>query len=339
MTGEVSVSSETVNTPDSIAAAGEIHDSTPGAVLRWCEASRFTGTLRFTTSDETAEIPMLGGAPEVHDAEDPVARAVERFTSLRAGTYALSQCLPPIEGATAASEFEREGALAEFSAGDLMQYAEATGLSGELVFRQDDPEPCSFRAVYDRGALVSITCDGATQDPAEVTAIFFWKTGVWSLRAEPLFNAAAQSPEEKPARSDTPLLRTVEVALAEILAQRDATKTTSWRPPSFRPGGGEVPSEIIPRAPKVPKAFGGSGADTTVKVYFVQPRRTPEAAIPAQKADAAAPKPEAPAAAPPPRSDPGARASASRTELLLWAILAVCALIALVSIADLVARS
>jgi len=103
VTGEVSVSSETVNTPDSIAAAGEIHDSTPGAVLRWCEASRFTGTLRFTTSDETAEIPMLGGAPEVHDAEDPVARAVERFTSLRPGTYALSQCLPPIEGATAAS--------------------------------------------------------------------------------------------------------------------------------------------------------------------------------------------------------------------------------------------
>jgi hypothetical protein len=328
-----------VNPTAPIAATGEIHDSTPGAVLRWCESSRFTGTLRFTTNDETAEIPMLGGAPEVHDADDPVARLVERFTSLRAGTYALTQCLPPIEGATAASEFEREGALAEFSAGDLMQYAEATGLSGELVFRQDDPEPCSFRAVYDRGALVSITCDGATQDPAEVTSIFFWKTGVWSLRAEPLLNAA-QPNEEKPAKSDTPLLRTVEVALAEILAQRDATKTTSWRPPSFRPAGGEVPSEIIPRAPKVPKAFGGGGADTTVKVYFVQPRRTPEAAIPAQKTEPDAPKPDAPAAtSPSPRSDPGARASASRTEFLLWAILAVCALIALVSIADLVARS
>ncbi len=307
------------------------------SLLRWCEAQRFTGTLTVTVDRVPTEIQLLAGVPEVvsprdsdpgHD-DDPVGRAVDRVLKAPRGSYTLRQHLPPIEGAEAPSDRVVRGALSLRSPADIMRYCELAGLTGQLTLTLDDDHSvgeCS--ALYERGELVSLTLDG--RDDLDVAAIFDWSVGRFEVTAFPLFDRDPGSRDPllgaPPSPDEAQLLRTVEVALADILTRRAQAPSASPRYPSFRPPpphktepGATAP---LPPAPRTPRFEPGPPSpDTTVKVYFVQARR-PHGVTP-QPAPAPLGVSAGDLVGPPP---------ASRIELALWGTLSLAGVIALVSL-------
>jgi len=308
------------------------------SILRWCEAQRFTGTLTVTVDRVPADIHLLAGVPEVASAResdpdhgaDPVARALDRFLEAPRGSYTLRQHLPPIEGAETSSERVVRGPLALRSPADIMRYCELAGLTGQLLLRLDhDDHAGECTALYERGELVSLTLDG--REDLDVGAIFDWSTGRFEVTAFPLFDrdpsrrdpllGAPPSPEE------AQLLRTVEVALADILTQRAQAPSLSPRNPSFRPppprSADPSAPVVVPPSPRTPRFEPPPPSpDTTVKVYFVQARRPPVVS------PQGAPAPAAPVLA----GDLVGPPALSRIELGLWAILGLTGLVAVFSI-------
>lgn len=308
------------------------------AILRWCEAQRFTGTLAFVLDRVPGEIPLVAGLPELArpsqpdpDAPDgdPVARALDRFVAGSKGTYTLRQHLPPIDGAEAPSDRVVRGPLSLRSPADIMRYCELAGLTGQLQLTHDGDADGACAALYERGELVSLTVDG--RDDLDVAAIFDWSSGRFEVTAFPLFDrdptqrdpllGAPPSPEE------AQLLRTVEVALADILTRRAAAPTTSPRNPSFRPPprAEATPAAPLPPPPRAPRLEAPPSPDTTVKVYFVQ----------ARKPAVVAPQGPAPVAPRVSAGDLVGPAPRSPAELALWATLGLVVLIAAASLVQL----
>jgi hypothetical protein len=346
-----------------VAPSGELATHDPHALLRWCEVQRFTGALQFSSADLRGEIPLLAGVPEIAGEGDPVNDQLERFLGLGEGSYTLVPMLPPLVGADFVSETELGGDLAAVHIGDLMHYCEVTGLSGRLTLRhlpQDEAGDQGERgdlggracvAQYSRGELASLTLDGHAD--ADIASVFEWTAGDWRIATQPVFGAdpGSQAPEGEH------LLRTLEVAITDILEKSARSRTTSWRPPTLRPPREAALVEALPPVAPLPP----NAADTTVKVYFVQsvrpsgvaapvaaPAVAPGVQVPTTTTLTAAPAPEpavqppAPAAplavtTPPPR--PTHLGRPTREEIALGAVLALALVAAAAILLGLVLRA
>lgn len=244
-----------------VTPAGELSETTPEALLRWCESRKFTGTLRFSQRSQEHTLPLLAGQVEARGPEDPVSLSLEAFLLAVSGRYFLEQALPDIDDGERLGRTHLRGPIGAERIGDLMQYCEAVGLTGELRLEHDGRPGEGLRnctATYQRGELASLTLDG--RDDQDFSAIFAWTEGTWEVQAEELFRSESRPPP--PPEPRDPLLRTLEVALADVLEKGARSRSPSRRPPSLRP----IPNE----APPAPKALPQGAADTTIKVYFVK---------------------------------------------------------------------
>lgn len=253
--------------------AGELSAVPPEDLLRWCESQKFTGTLRFIPSAESFVFPLVAGLVEVQGPDDPLSLALEGFLTAQRGRYELTQSLPPIESSERLHDMHLRGLLGPERVGDLMQFCEATGLTGELRLKHDVRTSSAARqcvARYIRGELASLTLDG--RDDLDLATIFAWGDGRWEILALPVFAPDALKPPPVPEET---LLRTFEVALADVLEKSAQSRSGTHRKPSLRP----APAEVAVAAPaKLPPG----AADTTIKVYFVKAatRPTPPAPLP-----------------------------------------------------------
>ncbi|MBI5512797.1 MAG: hypothetical protein HY909_03470 [Deltaproteobacteria bacterium] len=293
-----------MNPDQTLPPHGDLARTPPQEVLRWCEKVRFTGTL-CVTRPEPGELPLVGGAPELHGPEDPTHAVLERFLAATEGTYVLSQKLPPLGKCTELSYLELEGRLEDATMGDLMHYCEVTGLSGHLTvehLRDGAVETCDAR--YRRGELDSITLDGS--DDEGVNAVFDWREGRWSIVAKPAFTVLEERTSTAPPVPRDALLRTLEVTVAEILERSLRSRTPSYRPPSMHAPG--APPDALPPMPLPgavstgPYAVAGidggkpptEAVESTVKIYLVRRKAAPPA-----EGHAEAPAPERAQEAPP----------------------------------------
>ncbi len=276
---------------------------------------------------------MLAGGPELAGGDDPVVSALERFLTLADGRYELRQTLPAVTDHDAGESLHRSGTLTDLRVGDLMHFCEATGLTGTLTLRHRPTErTCTAR--YQRGELLSLTLDGRSD--ADLTAIFAWADGTYDVQA---FSAWATDIDDALPSGDA-LLETLQVAMADILEKSARSRTPSRRPPSLRPAhASDGPRS---RSDKPPQG----GADTTVKVYFVQARRSlsPEPVVPAvlpttvATAPVVVADPVVPVIAPAaPRPVPSI--APSSTEIGLGVVLLVVIFTAVALVAGLLARS
>ncbi|MBL8603823.1 MAG: hypothetical protein JNK72_17990 [Myxococcales bacterium] len=334
------------------APSGTFHHGDADAILRWCEATRFTGTLTVVADRVRAEIPLLSGTPEVttaREGDDPVALAVDLFIRASEGSYTLAQQLPPISGATVHDPRKVSGDFALCSPADVMRYCEDAGLTGQLQLTLVDEPSRHCKALYERGELISLTLDG--RDDLDVAAIFEWSHGSFEITAFSLFE---RDPNQRdpllgapPPPESGQLMKTVEMGLADLLSRRNQAPSTTPRKTSFRPREGLESVPAIPRSPRVPSldsatlsgAHGGS-ADTTVKVYFVQARKP--AAVPPGEGDKPASNkladqlkaPERPRSA----GELVGPARRSLAETALWVGVALAAVIGLVRLLGLLQR-
>lgn len=347
-----------VTTRSAPAPAGTLTTGAPENILRWCEEQRFTGSLGYVQNGARAEMTLVAGEVETNGADDPMAAALDRFLVLSEGSYTLTQRLPVIDGAKVRSATELSGDLALRSPAELLHWCEAVGLTGRLdldFVGGDSTNPRGCTAVYERGELVSLTLDG--RDDVEVATIFEWTTGGWKVVALPLLERSSAPPVTTPSPEGGVLLRTVEVALADIIARRDQSLGPPRRAPSLRPPpahpGTEADVVKIPPAPKVPRSpmppkaksdapaadaqrgpeSHASPTDTTIKVYFVKVRNHAALSLP-EAVDAAAAS-----------MTPGRHRAVEKpappsmgVELALWGVLIAAGLIAGVHLAGLLSR-
>ncbi len=266
-------------------------DVRPDAVLRFCEMAHFTGTLSFTTATGKGLLPVLNGVPEVSD-DASIEAALDEFLGSTEGTYTLKQILPNLDAATRAGDLAWHGTMSGGGIPDLMRYCESAGLTGTLRLTHGE-ETCDAR--YERGDLVSLEVD--REEDQNLERVFAWPDGAFAIQAQPLFETEAEPPPPRvvaaaAALPEPQLLRTLEVALAEIMDKRsrndgDRPASSAFRAPSLRslPGvafgvertPGTAPSPMrAPTQPGVRRTVNPEpmhGADSTVKVRFVA--RTP----------------------------------------------------------------
>ncbi len=190
---------------------GSIPEDGVVGLLRELEHSRVSGLLSYTAADGThGEVWLrLGqidpGQPEHLDGTDPV----EGFLALRGGSFEVIESLPPLEESEGGAT-HRHGSLERHPVPDLMNYAEAAGLSGLLRVER---EGRVAEIVYEEGALVAIYLDGSTDD---VDAIFGWTSGSFSVRSRALPSLLPPAPAPGHAEQ-RPLPRIVERPLGELL--------------------------------------------------------------------------------------------------------------------------
>jgi hypothetical protein len=216
---------------------GEITSEGVIMLLAEIEDRRTSGVLHFKAGGMTGAIELVAGQlaleqPEMSDGRDPV----EVLLSLRDGSYALHQKLPPLP-VSKGDEQARQGSLEVHVPADLMNYCENAGLTGKLRLEQDER---SAEAIYDRGELKAIRVDG-TED-TDLHEVFGWKSGHFHITAfsqAPTLDVdeleVVEVEEEDPLEREPTIqftrrkkqdtseifLRSVEVALTDILTERE----------------------------------------------------------------------------------------------------------------------
>ncbi|MEI8255024.1 MAG: hypothetical protein WCJ30_05065 [Deltaproteobacteria bacterium] len=258
----------------------------PEAVLRFCETAHFSGTLSFTTTAGKGLLPVLDGVPEV-TGDPALEAALDEFLGLTEGTYTLRQIMPDLEPATRDSDLAMHGATAGSGIPDLMRYCESAGLTGTLRLTRGE-ETCDAR--YEHGELVSIVVD--REEDQNLERVFAWPDGAFAIAARALFEAAM--PSRRVTAPEPQLLKTLEVALAEIMDQRSRGESvrpaaSPFRAPSLRSldgaafgverAPGAAPSLRAPTQPGARRTLSPPpqhSADTTVKVMFVARAALPD---------------------------------------------------------------
>lgn len=158
---------------------GTIPDDGVVSLLRRFEDERASGLLVFRTKDGArGEVWLRLGhldptSPDAPDGSDPV----ERFLGARGGSYELLDRLPPLDD-TEGSDRIRVGSLGRHSIADLMNYAEAAGLSGLVRVERGDRVA---EIVYKNGTPDAIYLDG---DEKDVDEVFGWDEGRFTVRIE-----------------------------------------------------------------------------------------------------------------------------------------------------------
>lgn len=225
-----------------IEAHGDLSHTPPYTVLSFCERVRFTGTLAFESPLGRGALPVLAGVPEIPTDPSDLSRALDLFASLTEGTYTLAELLPPLEGSRSEGPLGLSGSLDRVRVGELLRYAEETGLTGAVTLTRGS-EACRVR--FTRGELSSMTLDGVAD--GDLYGVFKWREGTFVLRARPAFTGERISLEKQPAS-----LKTLEVALVDIFekAGKKPVDSDKWE---------EKPSGAgFPRARKA-SLIGGSG--------------------------------------------------------------------------------
>lgn len=264
-------------------------------LLRDLEASRVSGLLAYTSAEGVhGEVWLRLGQidpsqPEAPDGTDPV----ESFLSLRGGSFEVIESLPPLEGSEG-SLTQRRGSLGRHSVPDLMNYAEAAGLSGVVRVER---EQRVAEIVYAEGTLVAIYLDGSSD---EVDEVFGWTDGAFVVKMKGSPSLLPPAPE-KGAAVDLPSPRILERPLGELLEEASARRP---RPLSIAParsiapprrestvrivmlgGSGEAlfqsrsmvppPRSLIPTAPPRPPTSGSNAAVATPDEVVPRPPATP----------------------------------------------------------------
>lgn len=332
----------TVTLPE-LAPSGTLSAHPPERIIAWCETVRFTGLLGFVDDNTAFELPFIAGQLEdttdstenPNDLSDP-SQLLDRFLSLTDGSYTLIQRLPSLPDATEPTPLSRAGSLSQHSPSTLMAWCERVALDGQLSLSHN-PLRCTAR--YDHGELVSLTLDGAATD-SDISSVFAWENGTFSIQSVPLFPRESWDPSIilTPPRATDDLLRTVELALTDVLARRESVRPARTLHPSLRPqpladptlSSHTPPTNPLPQLSSPPRFDLPAGsADTTVKVYFVR-ARAPEPP----------PTPPTPPAVSPVTSAAQPTVSRSRPlELALWSVFALCTTIALIAVARLLLRA
>ena len=247
----------------------------PDTVLRFCETVHFTGTLSFATDTGKGLLPVLNGAPEV-SGDAAMEAALDEFLGLTAGTYTLHQILPNLENATRDGDLMLHGKLTEGVIPELMRYCESAGISGTLHLNHAENR-CDAR--YVRGELASITID--REEDADLSRVFAWPDGSFVIESRPVFEDGPRVTAPEPF-----LLKTLEIALAEIMDQRQRRSEvppSPFRAPSIRSlkgvafGVEHAPGVLLPPRPatvqppprRTVSPPAPQSADSTVKVFFV----------------------------------------------------------------------
>jgi hypothetical protein len=271
--------------PSEPVMSGEIPADGVLEILREIEAHRITGRLRFTAKGATGgsqagEVELVAGQialdqDALPDGTDPV----ERLLALRGGHYAVHQHLPPLPISTG-DDRRRTGSLAVHVPGELMTFCEGAGLTGTLTLERGKER---VELVYEAGELLAIRVDG--REDGDLSHVFEWSDGTFRIEVNaearslvPVMDgdedeAAAREPTTQfvRARRDATgqnFLKVFEVALAEIVDQRDRAKKTKRTspitnapPPSIRP---RPPSM---QAPPMRKRV----REPTVRVVYLKP--------------------------------------------------------------------
>lgn len=267
-------------------SSGEIPSDGAVSLLRAIEENRTTGVLRFEHEGEQGDVALEAGqlADDQHpmpDGRDPV----EVLLSLPGGRYEIYQRLPPLP-VTRGDGQCREGSLAVHVPADLMNYCERIGLTGVLTLWREDR--CAEIA-YDRGELTAIRLDG--QDDDDLREVFGWEKGSFRIDARPsapevegvrerepgaATNASASTARDVSGGDGEPqLLRVMEVALTQIVSDRESFRPGSKSEPPERRSGAEAPaSEAAAAEPSpAPPAASGSKEEDEERTPSARPRR------------------------------------------------------------------
>jgi hypothetical protein len=250
-----------------IAPSGEVPARGMDVVLAWCAAQRFTGVLTYEHGAVDEVVPLRAGAVDL-DEEGVVAAALARLRAASVGRYALTEALPPLEGASADHPLRREGALGPATFADLLRWCDDVALTGTVHLTVARPDARTHAFQFERGALCSVELE-SWGDDGDLGAVFATAEGRFVVRMRSRFGRAtpSQAPASDDARARREALRAVQHGLEALLARRDAASSGRWRRASVRP-----PS--IAPTPAAP-ALAPRTEPSSVLVYYVDHRPAP----------------------------------------------------------------
>lgn len=262
---------------------GEITRDGMLGIIQEVERLRTTGVLLFESGEVRGEVDLIAGQIAVDqrdmaDGRDPV----ETLLELRSGTYEVYQRLPPLP-VSKGDDLTRTGSLAVHVPADLMNYCEHAGMTGALVFENQGR---SAEIVYHAGNLVAIRIEG--EDEQDLHEVFGWEEGTFQIRAQsqrpPVLPEApeaapppAAAPKAPKVREETGqhFLRSVEVALVQIVEEREKrrspTRTGPQLPPQRRARPPTLPGiEPVPEPRTKPAK---RRREPTVQVIYLSAQR------------------------------------------------------------------
>ena len=284
--------------------SGEITREGMLPVIQDVERRRTTGVLVFEGDGVKGEVELVAGQIALEQNELPDGRdPVEALLELRSGKYDVYQRLPPLP-VSKGDDLSRTGSLAVHVPADLMNYCEHAGMTGSLVLERDERRA---EIVYDCGELVAIRVLG--EDEQDLHAVFGWEEGTFHIQAlsqrppvpepgaedepdaEPI-PAAPKVPSVKPrVRDETgeQFLKTVEVALTDIVEEREKrrspTRTSPPMPPPRRARPPTLPG--LTAAPSPSEKPKKRRREPTVQVIYLSARSGVGEALPSARLGAA----------------------------------------------------
>ncbi len=217
---------------------GEIPQDGIVSLLQEIEASRATGVLVFESGATRGEVTLVAGQISTDQMELPDGRdPVELLLGLREGRFEVWPRLPPLP-VSQGDAVHRSGSLTVHVPADLMRYCERAALTGRLVLTHEAEQAT---ALYVEGDLREIRLEGGTEND-DVNRAFGWDAGTFRIEIDPEVAADAGAPAQdaakEPARqpqaprpSDGAFLRVVEVALSEIIDERENRRPASRSSP------------------------------------------------------------------------------------------------------------
>jgi hypothetical protein len=278
--------------------SGEITREGMLEVIQEVERRRTTGVLAFEGDDVSGEVDLVAGQIAIDQKDLSGGRdPVEVLLALRAGSYRVYQRLPPLP-VSKGDDFSRTGSLAVHVPADLMNYCEHAGMTGTLRLENSGRRA---EAVYHSGDLVAIRVEGT--DVQDLHEVFGWEEGTFHIRAfsqlpavdaeRPIEalpvdlheldeavaaevaaqEALASSPPKRRDETGQQFLRSVEVALTEIVEEREKrrspTRTSPPLPPKRKARGTDsFPGIELPPVSAPPK----KRREPTVRVIYLSAR-------------------------------------------------------------------
>jgi len=263
--------------------SGEITGDGVLALLREIESRRTTGVLHFEAGDLGGDVKLVAGQLALEQEELPDGRdPVEVLLELREGSYDVYQRLPPLP-VSRGDDRHLEGSLAVHVPADLMGYCERAGLTGVLTLENEGRRA---EAVYDRGELQAIRVDG--EDADDLNKVFGWEEGHFEVAThtvlppivpEPLEEVAEEDPSEReptmprlkprPDATGKQFLKSVEVALASIVEEREKRRSPSRTSPPLPPAPKARRPDSIPGTEKAEPAEPRKEREPTVRIIYL----------------------------------------------------------------------
>lgn len=275
---------------------GNLSGQIPSALLVEIEHLRTSGELHFQTPTHKGAITLIAGmiAEEqqaLASGEDPL----DILLAAKEGSYALYQMLRPLPVSNGDDQ-RRTGSLAVHVPAELMNYCEASGVTGTLTVEREGK---SASIGYQAGELDIIRVDGSEEQ--DLHNVFGWTEGTFTIALDAPTKPEAKTDDSTPAGkpASTPagppfgtaggreptgvgFLSVVEVALDSILAEREKHRRPSQshasmpEPPKVRSAvSGEFDSVEDPsdkREPTVRVVYLGDGDEKPAEPADVSTR-------------------------------------------------------------------